>query len=453
LETLTSRAKKQPKGLIDCLQTLIDVANRGLLKGPSNPKPKQQKAAKSKPERTNSKKPSVPTPATSQKPNRWSRSKEWHVRAHDWGVKEVCRGSEKLCAILDDLMTPESAEALLCQVSTLDEWHEALAVASGASLKNFALVFQTTDDLDLVGNLRFKGWTLEKMLCPGLANQRLVQKTCWLARASMLAPRLNQCQTVTTVKRPIVSKPKVDDSYVLKISCDLRFQPEGSHKTIMSGPGQCFRMWMNELDSTSRDLVLNIGDTWGFHEVPREHLVCGLVRVRGKDRAMKLLAASGRYLRGQVWWADAFRWDSFTDNPPRTVWHDKRLDETELQFVRRMANDAGQFGMVRGRVQIGLRLPPSDERLGPRVATWRAGVVPRSWELEHVTDTMQQLGFSDIQMQCALMIVTSFNFISMLKMMNQPLICLLSSNPRYASLALSCRSSKNVTFRLLLLIF
>lgn len=111
------------------------------------------------------------------------------------------------------------------------------------------------------------------------------------------------------------------------------------------------------------------------------------------------MAASGRYLRGQVWWADAFRWDSFTDNPPRTVWHDKRLDETELQFVRRMANDAGQFGMVRGRVQIGLRLPPSDERLGPRVATWRVGVVPRSWELEHVTETMQQLGFSDIQMR------------------------------------------------------
>eukprot|EP00435_Cladocopium_sp_Y103_P076022 s11_g73.t1 len=130
LETLTSRAKKQPKGSIDCLQTLIDVANRGLLKGPpAIPSPNIKNLHVPKSERAILKKPFAPTPAVSKQPNRWSRSTEWHVRAHDWGFKEICRGSETLCAILDDLKTPESAGALLCQLSTLDERHEALAVA------------------------------------------------------------------------------------------------------------------------------------------------------------------------------------------------------------------------------------------------------------------------------------------------------------------------------------
>ena len=274
-------------------------------------------------------------------------------------------------------------------------------IAFGASLQSFAIVMTVATDVELeIGELRFKGWTLQKVLSPGILDERLTQKEVWLARSSQQAPKLLYTTDVKTIPRPVVSKTKqAEDSYVLRICCDLRFIAKDAQSTVKTGPGHCFRLWLSELDSHSRDMILHVGDTWGFHEVQREHLIRGMVRIKGHDRAMKMLKASGTAMKGQVWFVDPIKWDMFTNEAPRMVWIDQKPNEPALTFVKRVATDAGPYGMARGRVQLALRVPPTDTRLGPRLATWQISAVPRQWDLEHVVETVEQLGFEQVDVQ------------------------------------------------------
>lgn len=114
---------------------------------------------------------------------------------------------------------------------------------------------------------------------------------------------------------------------------------------------------------------LHVGDTWGFQELRRENLVRGMVRVKGKERAMKLLAGSGRCMKGQVWFVDPIRWDMFATDAPRMVWIDQKPGEPDRTFAKRVASDAGTYGLARGTVQVAVRVPPTDKRIGPRLAT------------------------------------------------------------------------------------
>lgn len=49
--------------------------------------------------------------------------KEGKARAQDWNVKEVLRGPEALCHLLDDAKSPPGP--CFCQVKSNDEWTEA----------------------------------------------------------------------------------------------------------------------------------------------------------------------------------------------------------------------------------------------------------------------------------------------------------------------------------------
>lgn len=51
-------------------------------------------------------------------------------------------------------------------------------------------VTKESDYVPALGDLQYKGWTLEKALSPGIVEERLVQKEVWIARAGSTAPKL-----------------------------------------------------------------------------------------------------------------------------------------------------------------------------------------------------------------------------------------------------------------------
>lgn len=144
LQTLTSRAAKKPSELLPRLQTLVEVAQRGLLRPRKKVKPdviapkSESEAVRSRP--ATGRPENVSKPSNSKQPafNRWQKRQEWKARAQDWNVKEVLRGPEALCRLLDDAKSPPGP--CLCQVKSNDEWTEALHVAFGADFKELTLV-------------------------------------------------------------------------------------------------------------------------------------------------------------------------------------------------------------------------------------------------------------------------------------------------------------------------
>ena len=161
-----------------------------------------------------------------------------------------------------------------------------------------------------------------------------------------------------------------------RISCDMRFIASDNRHHITQGPGNFFRLWLSDLGPNARDLLLHLGDTWGFQKLEAENLVRGFARVKGKDRALQLIKASGSEHKGQVWFLDPARWDGLAETPPRMLWVDKLENEQQIAFARRVAHDSGPFGMARGRVQLALRVKPDDERLKPTSSVWRVETVP-----------------------------------------------------------------------------
>ncbi|CAL1145518.1 unnamed protein product, partial [Cladocopium goreaui] len=125
-------------------------------------------------------------------------------------------------------------------------------------------------------------------------------------------------------------------------------------------------------------------------------VLTGFARVKGKDRALQLIKASGSEHKGQVWFLDPARWDGLAETPPRMLWVDKLENEQQIAFARRVAHDSGPFGMARGRVQLALRVKPDDERLKPTSSVWRVETVPFGWDFENVEETLVEAGFSEI---------------------------------------------------------
>ncbi len=138
------------------------------------------------------------------------------------------------------------------------------------------------------------------------------------------------------------------------------------------------RTWLSNTSSKTRDLFLQLGDSWGFQHIEDENLVRGPIRVKGKDNALKIIAASGSGHNGQVWFIEPTRWDLLveSENTPRMLWQDRLSNETPFAYAKRLHADAGPYGMGRGTHQLGFRVKPDDIRLKPSHATWRIATVP-----------------------------------------------------------------------------
>ena len=268
-------------------QTLVEVVQRGLLRPCKKVKPDviepksesevvRSRSATTRPENV-SKLSNAEQPAS----NRWQRRQEWIARAQDWNVKEVLRGPEALCRLLDDATSPPGP--CLCQVKSNDEWTETLHVAFGADFKELTLVMDATSKTEPeLGDFRFHGWTLRNTLSPGIVDEKLVRIQVWIARASPCAPML--LQDAQNAKRPLIKKKQED--FVLRLCCDLRFSSTDHHKTILKSPF-CFRTSL-PTTSKSRDLLLQLGDSWGFQHIEGEKLVRGLIRFKGKDNCSQV---------------------------------------------------------------------------------------------------------------------------------------------------------------------
>ena len=149
-----------------------------------------------------------------------------------------------------------------------------------------------------------------------------------------------------TKRKASLDQEKQED-FVLRLCCDLRFSSTDHDKTILKSPDSCFRTC-----SKSRDLLLQLGDSLGFQRIEGEKLVRGLIRVKGKDNALKLLATSGSCHTGQVWFVEPARWDLLVENTPRMLWQDQLSNETPFAYAKRLHADAGPYGMGRARTNL-----------------------------------------------------------------------------------------------------
>eukprot|EP00435_Cladocopium_sp_Y103_P019058 s24_g4.t1 len=391
VQTLITRASRKPEGLLERLKKLVHVAEQGQLR---RPKKKQRKASGNSDEldRQWNAEPPKRSNAVSKPMTRWTRACKWKARAQDWGVRSVLRGGEALCNALDKNVEGN----LLCQVVTMDEWSEVLQISHAAGRKNITIVMEAMigQEIEIPGDLKFHGWIVQKVFSAGYVEERLVQRPVWVAKCSPAAPGL-VAGSVLKHQRPV--KPNMPvDSFVFRISCDLRFISPQTRTQLTHAPGKFFRLWLSETVSSSKDLLLHLGDTWKFQKIEAENLIRGFVRISGRERAMQMLKASGQEHKGQLWFLDPVRWEALVETPPRLLWCDKQGDENQLAFANRIAKDAGPYGVARGRVQLALRVKPDDVRLTPVSSVWRAEIVPFGWDYENVTEVLQGSGFTDI---------------------------------------------------------
>ena len=394
LQKLTARAAKKPQGLLQRLKTLVQVTERGMLRPNKRKKdlPPHEAVPPVKPSTRFKSSENLVDGAPKPK-TRWQRDRSWKARAQDWGVKAVLRGPTALRNALDSGDT----SALLCQVQNLDDWNEALQISHAAGRTNVTVVLEAAPNMSPeLGKLRYHGWTALNTRAAGYADDKLVQRLVWIARCSPNAPTLVPGSVLTGARRPVVQKRGHEESFVFRISCDMRFIASDNRHHITQGPGKFFRLWLSDLGPNARDLLLHLGDTWGFQKLEAENLVRGFARVKGKDRALQLIKASGSEHKGQVWFLDPARWDGLAETPPRMLWVDKLENEQQIAFARRVAHDSGPFGMARGRVQLALRVKPDDERLKPTSSVWRVETVPFGWDFENVEETLVEAGFSEI---------------------------------------------------------
>ena len=394
LQKLTARAAKKPQGLLQRLKTLVQVTERGMLRPNKRKKdlPPHEAVPPVKPSTRFKSSENLVDGAPKPK-TRWQRDRSWKARAQDWGVKTVLRGPTALCNALDSGDTG----ALLCQVQNLDDWNEALQISHAAGRTNVTVVLEAAPNMSPeLGKLRYHGWTALNTRAAGYADDKLVQRLVWIARCSPNAPTLVPGSVLTGARRPVVQKHGHEESFVFRISCDMRFIASDNRHHITQGPGNFFRLWLSDLGPNARDLLLHLGDTWGFQKLEAENLVRGFARVKGKDRALQLIKASGSEHKGQVWFLDPARWDGLAETPPCMLWVDKLENEQQIAFARRVAHDSGPFGMARGRVQLALRVKPDDERLKPTSSVWRVETVPFGWDFENVEETLVEAGFSEI---------------------------------------------------------
>ena len=291
LQKLTARAAKKPQGLLQRLKTLVQVTERGMLRPNKRKKdlPPHEAVPPVKPSTRFKSSENLVDGAPKPK-TRWQRDRSWKARAQDWGVKTVLRGPTALCNALDSGDTG----ALLCQVQNLDDWNEALQISHAAGRTNVTVVLEAAPNMSPeLGKLRYHGWTALNTRAAGYADDKLVQRLVWIARCSPNAPTLVPGSVLTGARRPVVQKHGHEESFVFRISCDMRFIASDNRHHITQGPGNFFRLWLSDLGPNARDLLLHLGDTWGFQKLEAENLVRGFARVKGKDRALQLIKASG----------------------------------------------------------------------------------------------------------------------------------------------------------------
>lgn len=85
-------------------------------------------------------------------------------------------------------------------------------------------------------------------------------------------------QDAHNAKRPLIKKKQ--EEFVLRICCDLRFSSTDHHGLILKSPDACFRTWLSHTSSQARELLLQLGDSWGFQRIKDEKLVRKLIRQR-----------------------------------------------------------------------------------------------------------------------------------------------------------------------------
>ncbi|CAL1169684.1 unnamed protein product [Cladocopium goreaui] len=240
LQKLTARAAKKPQGLLQRLKTLVQVTERGMLRPNKRKKdlPPHEAVPPVKPSTRFKSSENLVDGAPKPK-TRWQRDRSWKARAQDWGVKTVLRGPTALCNALDSGDTG----ALLCQVQNLDDWNEALQISHAAGRTNVTVVLEAAPNMSPeLGKLRYHGWTALNTRAAGYADDKLVQRLVWIARCSPNAPTLVPGSVLTGARRPVVQK----------------------------------------------------------HGHEAENLVRGFARVKGKDRALQLIKASGSEHKGNV---------------------------------------------------------------------------------------------------------------------------------------------------------
>lgn len=73
---------------------------------------------------------------------------------------------------------------------------------------------------EIPSDLKYQGWNLQKVLSAGYVSERLMQRMVWMAKCSHSAPGL---VPGSVLQHPGPSRTIVrDDSFVFRISCDLR---------------------------------------------------------------------------------------------------------------------------------------------------------------------------------------------------------------------------------------
>ncbi len=329
-----------------------------------------------------------PKQPTQVSDGQWSTVHYWKPKPADWQSPFGVR----LLHQVDDLAVAmdEGKCGLLVLLHHQSEVKEAIELIKGEPDCPVTIVWNTT----LRGNSDFEDELAESGLyhkwckIPGASQGKITFKWARLICASKDSPWIRGW--IDHDPSVLPTKVGKDSTIVLRVSARKHFTTNWSK--CCQRPGQLSRQWAHHVTDAQGDDIM---DTWKFqcHDATK---VQGLMRVRNSQIARQLIEASGSEACDMRWFIDAAG-DQLPGVPRHVAWLQWDQKETWTQYICRARRDA-PFGLVHGKFQIGIRVPPDDSRLVRVASKWWMETTPRFWDLDQATALAESLGFTQVDM-------------------------------------------------------
>ena len=276
---------------------------------------------------------------------------KWVLRAGDWDAPIMTQAG----AISG--VGQSTAECFSAVVLCSSDEAEVL----GAALRGSGKVFAVT--------AVHVGGGEQSQKIPGAVNDKMAFK--WVTYTKFASP--DRVCPELKVKPKKVEVQQTSESVVLFVKGFQRYVPKDTWSAILHNPRRFFYEWLSKRKLCALD-------SWQWIEEKDQQKVWS--KVFGKVRISNQHLMDFLQYSGDVWFFEPPR--SVLQTPLSVKWIEQDADENALDYLKRVKQGKGEYGLIGGHRQLGLRVPRTASEVVSR--TWILEGAPRNWTSQQVMD-------------------------------------------------------------------
>ena len=314
--------------------------------------------------------------------NTWN---PWKMRPQDWSAKDMPVKIVDSIEGLSDSLDENKTQRLVYTTSRPSDAMEALDLLNGDPAAKGVVFLQGNGGLDSATWPKVSKARYEKVA--GQLGTRLQPRKGWL----WLVGDVTDSKARTCTGTPYVAKPRTDSTVVLRFVAEKKYNEEAWAK-LSKGATKCLRDWCL---SATPFAAQGCHDTFAF-EIIDQKMIKGLMRVDKDKLAYALLAESGACYSRCRWFVEKVG-PLCSETSVQWIPSKPDCNETWIQYIDRCRGLAGSKGLVRGRYQLGYRIPNSEFQHADVVSKWVVEGLPKTFLVHDVIDFLSSLHFGAIE--------------------------------------------------------